>query len=349
MGLTAPIGYYAHHQGEGHRHRAHAIARHLADRLVLIGAGVGEGDAGLATLDLPDDRPCGDDSFNGRDGTSHRPGALHYAPLHHQGVRDRVAIFTAWVAKARPALLVVDVSVEIAMLARLAATPTVYVRLTGGRTDAPHLDAFRGARALIAPFDAALDDPEAPRWVRDKTLYIPGITRERAPALDVEPADILVVIGAGGSALTGAALAQAAAATPERRWRVIGSVEPAGPGPSNLAFAGWREDASEQIAAAAVVIGGAGDGLVSAVLAADRPFICLPEPRPFDEQVTKGQRLHHLGAAIVLPRWPEPADWPRLLKAAGALPPDARRRLHAPDGAARAAALIRALADEAAP
>ena len=74
-------------------------------------------------LRLPDDRLDG--GFAGGDGEADRPLAFHYAPLGHPGVRDRMAAIARWAAEADPALLVVDVSVEVALLARLLAVPTI--------------------------------------------------------------------------------------------------------------------------------------------------------------------------------------------------------------------------------
>jgi predicted glycosyltransferase len=114
--------------------------------------------------------------------------------------------------------------------------------------------------------------------------------------------------------------------------------------PPNLTIAGWVETAAEEIASAGIVIGQAGDGLVSAVIAAGRPFICLPQPRPFDEQMVKARRLEALGIAIVLETWPPPAAWPGLLRRAQNLDLRASNTLHNPDGAACAANLLQSLA-----
>jgi predicted glycosyltransferase len=82
------------------------------------------------------------------------------------------------------------------------------------------------------------------------------------------------------------------------------------------------------------------------VLAADRPFICIPQDRPFDEQRTTARRLDEVGAALSLPTWPKPEQWPGLLDRALALCPQARCRLHDANGAHAAAAWIGALADD---
>lgn len=339
--MTGRIGYYVHHQGDGHRRRALAIAHQSPDDFVLLGTGLSGRTEGLGCVDLPDDRPDGSGGGDASDSQATRPQALHYAPTGHDGLRRRVARVAEWIAAERPALLVVDVSVEIAMLARLAATPTVYVRLSGTRDDQPHLEAFRGARAIIAPFHADLDEPAVEPWIRDKTRYCPGLTLQR-PTQDVDHDTVLAVFGKGGDPGDSDRLVRAAAATPSVNWRVIGPVTASNAAlPTNLTILGWVENAQDEIARAGVVVGAAGDGLVTAALAADRPLICLAEPRPFDEQVSKARRLEALGAALAIGVWPEPLEWPLLLARARALRSDARERLHDKDGIAKAAAFLR--------
>lgn len=328
-----PIGYYVHHHGAGHRARADAIVAASDWPIVLLGTGIGRDG-----IDLADDRPPSG-RFDGADDAQCRPQALHYAPLDHEGVRARVASVARWIAAERPALMVVDVSVEMAMLARLASVPTLCVRLNGTRDDPAHLDAFRGASALLAPFAAALDCPTTPGWVRDKTSYFPGIAPAPASAASVARR-VLVVFGRGGTPGDGNLLVQAARDCPQWQWRVIGPATRPADLPSNLSFAGWVDSPEREIAESTIVVGAAGGGLVSAVMAADRPFICIPEPRPFGEQEATGVRLGALGAAVALPFWPDATSWPDLIDRAMALPPQARRSLSDAQGSQKAAAWL---------
>ncbi|MDM7955728.1 MAG: glycosyltransferase, partial [Blastomonas sp.] len=180
-----PIGYYVHHHGAGHLARARVIRDATSLPVTLLGSRIGA--EGIA---LADDRL--DHGFDGRDHADNRPESLHYAPLDHQGIRSRVARISAWIEHARPALMIVDVSVEVAMLARLASVPVVYIRLNGQRDDPAHLEAFRGARALIAPFARELEHPATPEWVRAKTWYAPGLA-DATPALGTASDGVLVM------------------------------------------------------------------------------------------------------------------------------------------------------------
>jgi predicted glycosyltransferase len=343
--VTGAIGYYVHHHGDGHRQRALTIARHLPGQMTLIGTGLAGKTGEIPFIDLPDDRPAGASAFDGVDGASDRPLALHYAPVHNQNIRRRAELLVSWIARARPALLVVDVSVEIAMLARLCATPTAYVRLSGIRNDMPHLEAFRGARTLLSPFHPELDDQLTDPWVKEKTRYFPGLTGatvDRFPQENV----ILVVSGKGGATITPELLIDAALTTPSLRWRAIGTMDsPSVELPGNLEILGWVDAPEAHIADAAIVVGSAGDGVVNSVIAAGRSFICIPETRPFDEQISKAARLAALGAAIVRNRWPSASEWPDILAEARALPAANITRLHDPAGARCAAEYLASLAN----
>lgn len=343
--MRPPIGYYVHHHGEGHRQRALALAACCPDRMVMLGTGLAGRTGRIQAIDLPDDRMADVQAFDGIDATVSRPNALHYAPLDHDGVRERMGTIARWIAQHRPALMVVDVSVEVAMLARLCATPVAFVRLSGRRDDTAHCEAYRASSLLITPFARQLDDPEVPDWVRNKTMYCPGIVTHHPHAADVAARSVLVVAGRGGAPLNGRLVAEAAAATPTYRWEVIGFADLPDCRPDNLTFAGWVDDAMARIAEAEIVIGAAGDGLVNAVIAMGKPFVCCPEPRPFDEQIRKAQGLRAAGAAVVIEEWPAATDWPSILADVTDLD---RRQLAAlgdPSGAVRTMTALEAFAD----
>lgn len=339
-----PIGYYVHHQGAGHWQRARRVAELMPRSCRLIGtlAQLDGRDVRARLLDLPDDRM--DVAFDGRDGAADRPEGLHYAPLGHPGIRDRMAAIAGWIQKDDPVLLVVDVSVEVAILARLLSLPTIVFRLAGSRTDRPHLEAFRAAERIVAPFPEALEDPAMPDWVRAKTFYA-GFLADSGPAVPQRGRDIAVVLGRGGEAIGQGDLASAARAVPDRVWNVFGRAAggsmPADL-PANLVLHGWVDDVPARIAGAGLVIGAAGDGVVAAAAWSGAPFLCLPEPRGYDEQTSKAAALARLGAAIVHEGWPAPDAWPALVKQALALDPARLHSLVTPDALMRLAAEIEA-------
>jgi predicted glycosyltransferase len=339
--MTRPIGYYVHHHGDGHRQRAIAIGHCATTPMTLLGTGLLNRNGGLPCVDLPDDRIdpalCGYNS-------GERPASLHYVPVDHEGIRQRVASLTTWIAQARPSLMVIDVSAEVAMLSRLASVPTVYVRLSGNRLDQPHLEAFDSAIAILAPFHETLDDENTPNWLRAKSFYAPNLAPGGHLEVAVEADVILVVIGRGGGTSDGEKWAAAARATSDFRWRIVGPCTVPQDPPANLQLCGWVNDAASMIASAGIVVGAAGDGLVSSVIARRRPFICFPEPRPFDEQLSKAKRLASVGGAVVPTAWPSDGDWADLIAQSVALASKWPSELSEPGGGFRVARWLETLA-----
>ena len=333
-----PIGYYVHHQGRGHLARARAIRARLSRCCTLIGTFPDDA-TDTPALHLPDDRIAGD--FAGADDERSRPEAFHYAPVGASNVRDRMAILAAWIAAERPACLVVDVSCEVALFARLLSVPVVLVRLAGRRIDPPHLEAFRAADALLAPFPAQLDDDAMPGWVRDKTAFVGFVGGTRPPSAgSCRPRRIALVLGQGGLPVEVATIAAAARATPAWDWQVYGSLDVSGDLPDNLGLDGWCGNLAPHLAESAIVVGGCGDGLLAEVAAHGRRFVCLPEDRAFDEQRSKAHHLARKEMAVVRHGWPAPALWPALLDEACALDPARLASLHDPSAADKAAAVI---------
>ena len=94
--VTAVIGYYVHHVGAGHLHRARAVAaRSHATVTGLSSLPAPDGWAGPWLQLDRDDR--GSDPVDPTAG-----GGLHWAPEHDAGLRRRMATLSAWIDRARP-------------------------------------------------------------------------------------------------------------------------------------------------------------------------------------------------------------------------------------------------------
>jgi Glycosyltransferase family 28 C-terminal domain len=329
------IGYYVHHQGVGHLTRACAIA-----------ARMGEEVTGLSSLPAPagwvgpwltlarDD--AGDDAVAADAG-----GALHWAPLGHAGLRERMAQLAAWAAAARPRLVVVDVSVEVAVLLRAMGIPVVVVGMPGARRDRPHQLAYRMAEAILAPWPEWVpglwDGGE--RWAA-KVRAVGAISRfDGREPVAAAPRDgdgarrVLVLSGRGGSGLTRAGLDAARAATPGWAWTVLGA-----PGDR------WADDPWPLLCGADVVVTHAGQNAIADVAAARRPALVVPQERPFGEQHALAHALQGAGLATVADGWPAAARWPALLEAAAARGGAGWARWTVDGGgAARAAAVLRGI------
>ncbi len=319
------IGYYVHHHGDGHLTRAAAIARALE----------GEPVTGLSSRPRPDGWPgewvqlARDDELPHTDQTA--GGALHWAPVDHAGLRERMAQIAAWVATHAPRLLVVDVSVEVTVLARAMGVRTIVMGLPGVRDDAAHQLGYRLADAIIAPWPAWADVlGGGERW-RAKTRAVGAISRfaERVREEPDGGRNVLVLSGRGGTELTLDQLAAAQAETPGWTWTVLGP-----PGTR------WVVDPWPLLCAAGVVVTHAGQNAIADVATARRPAVVIPQPRPHDEQATTARALGEAGLAIVHERWPS-GTWSDTLERALELGGEGWERWATPSAAGRAAALLR--------
>jgi hypothetical protein len=295
------IGYYVHHQGRGHLTRAVSITRHLhRPATVLTSLDLTEPHPFAAVLSLPRD----DRAQTVAEPTAH--GALHWAPHHDAGLRERMQLIGPWVAATRPEAVVVDVSVEVATFVRLLGVPVIVMAQPGKRVDAPHLLVYRLADHIIAPWPRQLC---VPAWLRShdaKTTYVGGISRFDGRDRPVRRADgtpsVLVLGGAGGSSVNTDAVDTLAADNPSYSWTTLGI--PGGP---------WTADPWPEICAADVVVGHAGQGAVADIAAAAAPAVIIPQTRPFDEQRMTARVLRQHRLAVIANQWPARRAWPGLL------------------------------------
>ncbi len=345
------IGWYVHDHGSGHRRRLEAVAPHLS--VPVTGMGSGPAGDGVDWLPLPTDA-TGEPGAAAVDPTA--GGALHWAPLGEAGMLGRAQAVTEWVRATGCRLLVVDVSVEMLLLARLLGVATVAVVQPGVRDDTAHRLGYDTAAALLAPWP---QDAGASGARGSRTEWTGAFSRDdRAGAVlpDVDCRHqgrcVALVLGSGGHRIGRDDVRAAAAATPGWCWHVAGDL---GAGPDRRAPAatlagggrvvehGTLPDVRGLLHHADVVVGPSGGGLVAEVAAAGRPFLALPQPRPFDEQHELARLLARLGCAEVAVTWPTAGVWPGLLErvAAGAPgAPDRWRRWSDGRGAQRAADLV---------
>ena len=319
-----PVGYFVHHQGRGHAERCAAIVNALpAARPVTVFCAR---DDIFPTL-RPNVRICRIPSLFERRGDEAgamdhipTPDTMHCAPLGWPGIRKAMAILAGWFDRADPALMICDVSAELAQLARLCSVPHVTILQHGDRGDPGHMAAYRGAAGLIAPFAAALAQDDWPGWMRDKTHWAPGIgidarmpgrdaARQRL-GLDPDRRLAVVVSGAGGNGFAQAPLGVAARTFPETQFLTIGDIgrDWHATEPANLIHHGWVDNAPDFIAAADLVIASTGNTTCQQILAAGKPWLAVPEWRYFDEQVRKAACLDRAGVAVMRPHLPASAQ-----------------------------------------
>ena len=320
-----PIGFYVHAQGRGHATRVSALAAQLPMPVTIFSSATeyfGKLPAHVELVALASDLPSGEQCYP--QALSPSASCLHYAPLQVQGIQSRMHKMAQWMAERRPSLFVVDLSVEVAMLARLMSVPSVVVRLQGWRDDAAHLAAFENARAILCPFPQEMELCPLPLHLQPKTFYTGAygrfagretrVAREEVPEEDYR---LLIMLGAGGTKLQPGQVSDLTRALPKAQVRVLGCIAPDSPlqDHPNIEWLG-HSDPWPHLQWSDLVICGAGSNTVYEVGQARRPIICFPEERAFDEQEHKAQALSRFGLALLPGSWPNTCDWPRLLKAA---------------------------------
>ena len=93
----------------------------------------------------------------------------------------RMAQIAGWIAGHAPAVMVVDVSVEVTALCRLMGVPVVAVAMPGDRSDPAHRLGYDLADALLACWPAEVMAPSWPDGATSRTWY-------RRRVLPVRPA-----------------------------------------------------------------------------------------------------------------------------------------------------------------
>ena len=308
------IAYYAHHHGTGHLRHAANIARLGAVDLLVTGtlppggAPRLPGTARFAALP-PDVGPEG----------AFAPGPgdfLHYAPAAPL-VRERFAELHRLWQDFAPDAVVVDVSVEVAVFARLCGYPVIHRRMHGDRTDTPHRLAYESVNGLIAYFPDVIEDPGHLSVYGGKSTYLGMLAPATAPApgtADVRPRTVAVQTSLGGSGVQLSDVLAAARQTPEWRWEIMGRTAGTPQDlPGNIDLLGVVADTGPRLAAADVVLTSGGHNAVAAAAAARRPVLVIPEPRPFREQELFARSLTTAGASFV-PTFAEAGDWAALLE-----------------------------------
>ncbi|WP_168706858.1 hypothetical protein [Gordonia paraffinivorans] len=323
------IGYYVHHQGQGHCSRAAAVAAHIGSDVVALTSASLDDPAFAEVVRLDRD----DADAHPVDVDVH--GLLHWAPRHDAGLRNRMARLAAFVAERRPKAVVVDVSVEVTLFLRLLGVPVVVIAMPGDRDDPPHQLAYRAADAILAPWP---EDLYRPAWLeehRHKTTFTGGISRFDGRPPVSRPsfaADLLVLTGAGGDQRSPHPASRLAEDLPDLNVVTLGP-----------AFGTWVDDPWPFLCSSRLTVISAGQGSVADAATAGRPAVVIPEDRPFAEQRTTAATLARAELALVASTWPTPERWRAIVDSVGDRAPE-WDRWHTRGAAERAARAVESVA-----
>jgi UDP-N-acetylglucosamine--N-acetylmuramyl-(pentapeptide) pyrophosphoryl-undecaprenol N-acetylglucosamine transferase len=302
------VGLYIHDR-PGPVGRARAIVPRLTSRVALFRSGA------------PD--PLFDDIAS----VSVPPPPPHAVPVV-DGCGDAVlgpglaARLSRWVEEEEPALLLVDGSLDVALLGRLIGVPVVPVRRPFAGVGAAAGAVHELAAAWLAPFPAALEPVDTPPEIRRRTVHAGFVSRfegrrlgqraaRRRIGVPEDARHVTVIAGSEGLSLDAAAIETASAAASAWTFSVLGPCSGVDSASSRVRFEGWCDDVFPHLVAADVVIASASCSAIADVAAAGRPLALVPG-EDAEGQVLAGA-LEELGAAVVLDGWPSAIAWPALL------------------------------------
>lgn len=329
------IGWYVHHHGAGHAQRASAVCDLLDRPVTVLSSAPAPPGWGHGWLQLPRD-----DAGPVHDPTAH--GALHWAPERHAGQRDRMAEVSRWIRRDDPALLVVDVSVEVALVARLHGVPVVTTVLPGRRTDDPHRLVHQLARRVVAAWPAGVEGMVSGLEVAgDRLVHVGALSRfddraQEPSASRREPSrttpHVVVMAGrGGGTPLGGTDLERARSQAGHWRWTVLDGTR----------GGAWTDDPWSVLCDADVVVCAAGQNSLAEVAAAGVAAVVVPLDRPFDEQRHTAAALSAAGYPVEVVEDPAAACWDHVLDRARSRPVDRWWSWNDRSGARRFADLVR--------
>ncbi|WP_343320615.1 hypothetical protein AAFM46_16570 (plasmid) [Arthrobacter sp. TMP15] len=324
------VSYYAHHFGTGHLRHAQKIAASNLFDLQVTSTGPRNNALLKGNLEYVDLTP---DVIAASPEPALRAGSfLHYAPTGELIQQRFAELNRAWKTFG-PDMVMVDVSVEVALFARLSGYRVAFRRMPGNRNDPAHQMAYSLADTIFGYFPASLEDPAHLEKFGYKTHYLsvaeptnysfhPGHDTSHMPG---QPK--VVVQTSLASAIPLDHLAQAAAASPRWDWEVVGSVEADGtPLPTNLRLHGVLPDPIPIMRSATVIISSAGHNAVVAAASCHRPVLLVPEERPYAEQLAFAVALHERAGLEMVRNWSTSGNWPRILENAANSDPHALAR-----------------------
>ncbi|TFC94101.1 MULTISPECIES: hypothetical protein [Cryobacterium] len=282
FGSGSMIGYYVHHRGSGHLHRAMAVSGALAEPVTILSSLSRPASWTGGWVDLPLDT----------DVVPVDPGAggdFHWAPLGSDGLRDRMAAVSTWIRDAKPSVIVVDVSVEVSVLARLHGVRVVTYAQPGDRSDAAHTVGYRVASAIIAPWPAGIKPTVVEPTVEARFHHVGAISRiPVAPDLPRQSNRIAILNGSGGLGVStlDAFVAQCVEALPDREW---------------VRLEGQSAATVERtLRECSLVLAHCGQNAVAEIAACRTPAILVPEDRPHGEQEALGRALNQSEFPVVV-------------------------------------------------
>jgi hypothetical protein len=225
-----------------------------------------------------------------------------------------------WLTESGATAVVVDVSVEVALLVRLHGVPVVTIAQPGDRRDDAHTLGYRAADAIVAMWpvgnDALLVAPDVAARVEavgaiSRIPVVPRGAGSAQPGDGRHPDRIAVLAGLGtrGESALARVVDGARAALPDREWIVLEDADAA--------------TVEHALRTSAVVFAHCGQNAIAEIAASRTPAVLVPEERPHDEQLVQARAVARSGlpARVVMGDTADilPRDWAGVVDATAAL------------------------------
>ena len=214
---------------------------------------------------------------------------FHWAPLDSPGLSERMTVLSSWIRRARPSVLVVDISVEITVFTRLHGVRVVTFAQPGQRTDAAHTLGYRASSAIIAPWPRSISPSTVDPAVEDRFDYVGAISRLAVTAgLPRHSNQVAILNGTGGrgaSALD-VFVDQCVSAAPNIEWIRLESASSAA--------------VERTLRESTLVLAHCGQNVVAEIAACRTPAIFVPEDRPHGEQHALGRALKASSLPVIV-------------------------------------------------
>lgn len=347
VNMSYKYAFYIHHHGAGHMTRTLAIAAQLPpSEVVFFGSSLETFKElipqDITWIQLPLDIP----NDNDRDWTASEMSFLHYAPIKVKGIVERNNLITEFFAKHHQCLLIVDVSVEITLLARLCGIPTVVVRQHGNRSDLAHAMAYESASLLLAPYAESMAQNMEHAFT-EKTFYSGGFSKYSGMPIDQSQRSedqIAVFFGQGGTCFDLQLIVNIRKDLPKTTsLHVLGTIQNY-QAISGVSYYGNCKNAYDVLKNCDIVISNAGHNCVMELGDLRKKIICIPADRPFEEQEVKAQLLENAGVATVIEeKTLDQANWSQIVESAKKLKVEGWGKLMNPNATSEIATQLKKL------
>lgn len=301
------VGYYVHHHGTGHMRRALQVIPFIPYPVVLFSSAEQPAHVppNCTYVQLEDDSVPG---------YVQAPDSLFMYTPQSPRVRGRFQAISNAIEAHNITSMYVDVSMEVALFCKLLGLRVGHNVMQGIRDDAAHDHLYTMLDYYISDSTTLLDSTSR-RHTVVRPHFIGGIARygKRQPRALGPVQSVTITYSPASQQLDVTNIAASAAAFPDIDWHLIGPVQ-AGPELPNVICHGVVDDPLDIYTQADIVVGAGGHNTIMEMASLGKRFVCIPETRPYDEQVTAAKALAAHNMALHYDAWPTITQWQQVFQ-----------------------------------